>query len=286
MIWVVGADGMLGKELCEYLACNNAVFTGTDKDCDITDIQVLMSFSTDKNISWIVNCSAYTAVDKAEDESELAFLINEAGAGNLAEIAKNIGAKIIHVSTDYVFGGSGTKPYREDDPVNPLGVYGCSKLAGEYRIKEKTGKYFIIRTSWLYGKYGNNFVSTMLRLFNEKESLNVVNDQKGCPTWSYDLAETIYSFIKFDSNRYGIYNYSDSGETTWYEFACEIYKLALRKGIVHSKVIINPVPSGQYPSKVKRPLYSVLDLNKITAIEGVRIYPYKESLDKFINSIK
>ena len=285
MIWVVGSSGMLGKELCEYLANKNIAFIGTDKECDIADLQVLKNFVDGKDTKWIVNCSAYTAVDKAEDEHDAAFRINEVGAGNLTLIADTINAKIIHISTDYVFGGNGTAPYSEDDPVNPLGVYGRSKLAGELKVKENSKNYFIIRTSWLYGKHGNNFVYTMLRLFNERESLNVVNDQRGCPTWTFNLAEAIYSFIKNDSDKYGVYHYSNSGETTWYDFSREIFNLAMKKGIIHKTVNINPVTSDQYPSKVKRPLYSVLDLNKIASLEGLKLSSWQESLDKFIDTL-
>jgi len=273
---------MLGKELSEYLISKKIAFTGTDKECDITDMQALRNFSAGKDIKWIVNCSAYTAVDRAEDEPGIAFKINEDGPGNLALIADSIGAKLIHISTDYVFAGNGTEPYKENDAVDPQGVYGKSKLAGENRVLEHSKKYFIIRTSWLYGKHGGNFVSTMIRLFKERDSLNVVNDQRGCPTWTYNLTDVIYSFIKSDSDRYGIYHYSNTGETTWYKFALQIYKSALNKGIINNEVIINPVTSDQYPSKVKRPLYSVLDTNKISLIEGVKLSPWRESLDRFL----
>lgn len=285
MIWITGSDGMLGKELCGYLVNQNIKFVGTDKECDISDLQVLKRFTEGKSINWIVNCSAYTAVDKAEDEPEAAFSINEEGAGNLAAMAESIGAKFIHISTDYVFDGSGSRPYKENDQVNPSGIYGRSKFAGELRLKEKTEKYFIIRTSWLYGKHGGNFVHTMLRLFNERESLNVVNDQRGCPTWSYNLAEVIYYFIKNDSGKYGVYHYSNSGETTWYDFTCEIYRLARSKGLVNNNVIINPVSSDMYPSKVKRPLYSVLDNSKINRLKGIEQPDWRVSLERYIDTI-
>lgn len=285
MIWVVGCNGMLGRELAEFFADRNVPFVGTDIECDITDIDALQSFAADKSISWIINCSAYTAVDKAEDESEKAFKINEEGAGNLAQIAENIGAKIVYISTDYVFGGNGAKPYREDDPVNPLGVYAKSKLAGENKVKEKTARCFIIRTSWLFGKHGNNFVYTMIRLFKEKESLNVVNDQKGCPTWAYNLSEAIYCFIKNDSDNFGIYHFSNTGKTTWFDFAVEILNLALKKGIISKSIKINPVSSDQYPSRVIRPPYSVLNLDKIKSIPGINLTDWKVSLDKYLDLI-
>ena len=285
MIWVVGSHGMLGKELCEYFRGNAVQFVGTDKECDITDLQALNNYSKDKNINWIINCSAYTAVDKAEDESEAAFKLNEEGAYNLAIVAENIGAKIIYISTDYVFGGKGSEPHKVDDPVNPLGVYGQSKVAGEYAVKEMSRHYFIIRTSWLYGKYGNNFVTTMIRKFKEIEFLNVVNDQRGCPTWTYNLTEAIYCIVKNDLDKYGVYHFSNRGEITWYEFALEIYRLALQKGIINKKVEINPVSSDMYPSKVKRPSYSVLDLDKITIFKDIKLSDWKESLNKYLDLI-
>jgi dTDP-4-dehydrorhamnose reductase len=285
MIWIIGCNGMLGKELSALCVEKNIPFIGTDRECDITDINALRSFAVDKKIDWIVNCSAYTAVDKAEEEEEIAYKINAIGAGNIAAVSSEIGVPMIQISTDYVFDGKGSRPYAETDPVNPAGAYGRTKLAGEKLIAEKTDKYFILRTAWLYGQYGNNFVRTMIRLFKEKESLNVVCDQKGSPTWAYDLSEMILAIVKKNSTSYGIYHFSNEGETTWYEFACEISHAALAKGLIEKEIPINPVTTDKYPSKVKRPEYSVLSKKKIADIFGVTVPVWKESLKKYINSI-
>ena len=263
MIWIIGCNGMLGREVSGLFEKENIPFIGTDMDCDITDISALSEFAKGKDISWIINCSAYTNVDKSEEEEPKAYSINAAGAANIAQTASAVGAKLIHISTDYVFNGQGNSPYKESDAKQPLGAYGRTKSAGEDLVAAKTDKYFIIRTAWLYGKNGNNFVHTMLRLFTEKDSLNVVADQKGTPTWAGTLALLIKKIIETDSVKYGIYHCTDEGETTWYDFACAIQKYAFDSGLISKKIPINPVPSSEYPAKTERPKYSVLSKEKI-----------------------
>ena len=201
MIWIIGCNGMLGQELTALCKEKHIDYTGTDRECDITDIEALRSYAKGKNPGWIVNCSAYTAVDKAEDEEPIALKINAAGAGNIASIAAECGAKLLHISTDYVFNGKGTHPYREEDPVGPVSAYGRTKLAGETLVEKNCPAHVIIRTAWLYGQHGNNFVHTMLRLFSEKDSLTVVSDQRGTPTWAYDLAQAITHIITTDNRQ-------------------------------------------------------------------------------------
>jgi dTDP-4-dehydrorhamnose reductase len=286
MIWIIGCQGMLGKELSEMCTNQGLPYTGTDRECDITDLNALQKWVSDKKISWVVNCSAYTAVDKAEDEEPLAYSINASGAENIAVIASSIGAKMIHISTDYVFAGDASIPYTENDPVKPAGAYGRTKCAGEEFVKKNNPKTFIIRTSWLYGKHGNNFVYTMLRLFKERASINVVNDQHGCPTWTHDLSDTIMKIIKSDSKEYGIYHFTGSGKITWYDFAVQIYTQAKQKGLISKECTINAISSDAYPSKVKRPHYSVLNTQKISALLGITISDWKKSLDQFLSLLE
>lgn len=263
MVWIIGCNGMLGREVAELFQKNKIPFVGTDMDCDITDISALSEFAKGKDILWIINCSAYTNVDKSEEEEPKAYSINATGAGNIAKTASAVGAKLIHVSTDYVFNGRGDSPYKENDVKQPLGAYGRTKSAGEDLVAEKNSKNFIIRTAWLYGKNGNNFVHTMLRLFAEKDSLNVVCDQRGTPTWAGTLALLLMTIIKSDSDKYGIYHCTDEGETTWYDFACKIRDYAFENGLISKKIPVNPVSSSEYPTKTERPKYSVLSKEKI-----------------------
>ena len=263
MVWIIGCNGMLGREVSGLFEKENIPFIGTDMDCDITDISALSEFAKGKDISWIINCSAYTNVDKSEEEEPKAYSINAAGAGNIAKTASAAGAKLIHMSTDYVFNGQGNSPYKESDVKQPLGAYGRTKAAGEDLVAENAANHFIIRTAWLYGKHGNNFVHTMLRLFAEKDSLNVVCDQRGTPTWAGTLASLIMKIIESDSDKYGIYHCTDEGETTWYDFASAILDDAFSAGLIKRKIPINPVPSSEYPTKTERPKYSVLSKDKI-----------------------
>ena len=251
-------------------------------------------FTENTSISWIINCAAYTAVDKAEDEQELAFKINAEGPGNIAQIAKGKGAKLIHISTDYVFDGTKDGAYNEDDVPNPQGVYAQSKYQGEQNIMACVDTYFMIRTAWLYGRTGQNFVHTMLRLFREKSEVRVVDDQWGSPTYAPDLADVIMSIINADSDHYGIYNFTNAGRTNWYQFALEIYDLAQKKGLIDRTVQISPIISEQYPTKVKRPLNSYLSKDKISRTNWgsdlksvpLLLKPWQESLAAFMGELE
>jgi len=270
---------MLGKEVSDLLESKSIPYIGTDIEVDITDKDSLDEFisSVKPPIRWIINCSAYTAVDKAEDDREKAFSINSDGVYNIASIARNADAQLIHISTDYVFDGNSTTPYSEDDTVSPLGVYGESKEAGERHIRNLLDKYYIFRTSWLYGRYGPNFVTTMLRLFNEKDMLGVVGDQRGCPTWTYDLVRTIYTVISDKKSKFGTYHFSNLGETTWYGFAKEIYNQSIRLGLIDTKCEITSITTGDYPTRTKRPEYSVLNKNKIQQSMKIAIPRWESS---------
>lgn len=297
MIWLVGNKGMLGTELALLLESQKIAFVGTDRDVSILDMEAMRSFVKNKTISWIINCAAYTAVDKAEDEKELCTALNAQGPENLGSLAREIGARVLHISTDYVFSGKPfleegkPRAYREDDPTGPTGVYGKTKAEGERLLMAAAPASVIIRTAWLYGKHGNNFVYTMLRLMKEREAIGVVADQRGTPTWAYDLAQAILYLIALSGHSEGdvwppagIYHYTNEGETTWYDFAREIYRLGRQYGIITRNCDIKPLTTDQYPTKARRPAYSVLSKEKIKAL-GLSVPPWQESLARFIHEL-
>ena len=277
---------MLGTELSLLLEKSGYSFIGTDRELDITDTAELSKFVKDQSFNWIINCAAYTAVDKAEDDGENCRKLNTLGAGNIAACAKSIGANLVHISTDYVFNGQGKKPYTEEDKTDPIGVYGLTKRDGELAVQENNPRSYIIRTAWLYGKHGSNFVHTMLRLMNEREEIKVVNDQRGSPTWTFDLAEAVMAFIiTAVSGRdvpYGIYHFTDEGEITWFDFARKIYEQGRAFGTLTKDCRLQPCGSAEYPAKVKRPAYSVLDKSKIKAALGIKIPAWDKSLKEFL----
>lgn len=283
---------MLGTELSEILKSSSVPFIATDKEISITDYEFLGQFVRDRSIKFIVNCAAYTAVDKAEDEVDLCTTINADGVENIAKVAKQIGATVIHISTDYVFSGESIiengkpRPYLEDDPTSPTSIYGKSKLEGEKRLLSIVPESIIIRTSWLYGEHGNNFVYTMFRLMREKKEIAVVSDQYGSPTWTYDLARAILQMINLSKNKlsFGIYHYSNEGEISWYDFAVEIYRLGREYEILKEDCNIKPIKTEDYPTKAMRPKYSVLSKEKIKRL-GVEVPFWKDSLRSFISGI-
>ncbi len=270
-ILITGCNGQLGTELKKLLP--EAICADVDV-LDITDFEAVQKFVLDNNIGVIINCAAYTAVDKAEDDKELAKKINEDGPCNLALS----GAKIIHVSTDYVFDGHNYKPYQPEDETHPLSAYGVTKRAGELAVLGKAKEAVIIRTAWLYSNYGNNFVKTMRRLGNEKSEINVVSDQIGSPTFAGDLAQAIVAILpQMNVQNKGIYHYTDEGVCSWYDFASEIMALS---GL---KCKVNPIPSSAYLTKAVRPFYSVLSKEKIKSTFNIEIPHWKESLKKCLS---
>ncbi len=285
MIWIIGDQGMLGKELCEVLKESNVPFAGTDKDVSILKPDALKHFAFELKPDWIINCSGYTDVDKAETDKDTAFAINAEGVKNIALAAKELDIPLVHISTDYVFDGTSSIPLSEDAPVLPLGVYGKSKLDGENWIRKLHNKHFIIRTAWLYGQYGPNFVYTMLKLMNSRESIKVVNDQHGSPTWTKDLAEFILHLVVNNSQSFGTYHFSGEGECTWFDFANEIYKKGRDLGLIKSECTINPCPSSEFPTPAKRPSYSLLSKEKIKNYLGFSVPNWGESLFSFISEI-
>ncbi len=313
MVWLIGSQGMLGKEVANLLTQNKIKWIGTDRDVDITDPNQLDSFAdshditstqtgnavslgkTSEKICWVVNCSGYTNVNKAEEEPELAAAINEVGVRNITRTTRRIGAKLIHISTDYVFDGTAKEPYTEDMKKNPLGVYGKTKADGENAIQKEMTQYYILRTAWLYGFEGKNFVYTMTNAMNTRSEVKVVNDQKGSPTFACDLAATICKIIESSDKSkhlfstthalpYGIYNYTNSGETSWFGFATKIYELGRKYNRITQECTVSPCSSEEFPSPVKRPEYSVLSKNKIQNLLHVKIPSWEESLEKFMKS--
>lgn len=282
-ILVTGANGQLGNEMriVSQGSSDSYIFTDVD-ELDITNRDAVMDFVRDNNIKVVVNCAAYTNVDKAENDEKTAELINAQAVEYLASACKANHATLIHISTDYVFGGNeGNTPRKETEPVNPTGAYGRTKLHGEQAIRKVGCNYLIIRTAWLYSEFGNNFVKTMRKLTAERDKLNVVFDQVGTPTYAFDLASVIFKII--EERRYDeiqdVYHFSNEGVISWYDFAKEICELS------GNECDIQPCHSDEFPSKVKRPSYSVLDKTKIKNSLNITIPHWKESLKKCINKL-
>ena len=277
-ILVTGANGQLGSEIY-FIAKNypqyNFIFADRNILSIIDEAAIELFFDTHK-IDFGINCAAYTAVDKAENEKENAILANATAVGFLAKACTKYQAKFIHISTDYVFDGNSTEPYKTDDATNPVNFYGSTKLQGEQIALQENDEMIIIRTSWVYSSVGNNFVKTMIRSMNERESIGVVNDQYGSPTYAADLAAAIMQIITSNKNHKGVYHYSNTGSISWYDFATEI------AAQIKTNCIINPITTAQFPTPAKRPSYSVFDKEKITEDFGVEILDWKVSLGKMM----
>ncbi len=289
-IVITGAKGQLGLTLQSLwedselqhdfeLCCTDI------EEMDITSCQSIRDYLGKRQVEAIINTAAYTAVDKAEAEPELAYSINSNGAENIANFAHEHGCKLIHISTDFVFSGSKDSPYFPDDETGPLSVYGKSKLAGEQAILSKCpDRSTILRTSWLYSQFQSNFVKTMLRLLQEREELNVVDDQIGAPTSTNSLIELIFKVLAANDSS-GIYHWSDSGNISWYDFALEIQKQGLVAGIINSEIPINPILTEKYPTPAQRPSYSVLDTEGTQERFSIAPKPWKESLQQVIQKL-
>ena len=283
-ILVTGCNGQLGKEfqkISNIYTEHNWIFTDIN-ELDICDKHSVNNFFTENTLDICINCAAYTAVDKAEDEEEKAKTINATAVSNLAYACKSSNTLLIHISTDYVFDGTSERPYLENDIVSPNCVYGKTKAEGEQNIITSGCSYIIVRTSWLYSSYGNNFVKTMLRLGSEREFVNVVDDQNGNPTWAYDLANAIMLLILRFENREvkEIFNYSNEGTIPWSNFAEAILYIG------NKNCEVRPISTKEYGSKANRPAFSALDKTKIRAFTGIKIPFWRESLIKCIEEIK
>ncbi|NDI98541.1 dTDP-4-dehydrorhamnose reductase [Flavobacterium sp. LaA7.5] len=274
VVVVTGASGQLGQALQAIAPQHEAIqfYFVTSAEADITNKENLEQVFSRLKPDFCINAAAYTAVDKAESEPEKAHLINVTGAKNLAEVCKEYNTTLIHVSTDFVFDGSKNTPYNEEDETNPQGVYGKTKREGEQEIEKILTAHYIIRTSWLYSEYGNNFMKTMIRLGNERDSLGVVNDQTGTPTNANDLAEAILQIIESGKKEYGIYHYSNEGVATWYEFAKKIFE------VNNISVDLKPITTADYPTPAQRPVYSVMNKSKIKRVFGLAIKQWEDNL--------
>jgi dTDP-4-dehydrorhamnose reductase len=283
-ILVTGANGQMGNEL-QVLAPGFSEYRFlfvAKEDLSIADTDAIKKYFSNHKIDYCINCAAYTAVDRAETDRSTAFLINAVAVATLAKICEENKTQLIHISTDYVFDGTASQPYKETDKTNPVSVYGKSKLQGESWAMQNAPSTIIIRTAWLYSSFKANFVKTMLRLMKEKESINVVSDQFGCPTYAADLAVAIMQIIASNQSKTkpGIYHYSNAGITNWYEFADAIKKMT------GSNCIVNPIATAQYPTVAKRPAYSVLDTAKIKETFKLHIPNWKASLEKCLALLK
>jgi dTDP-4-dehydrorhamnose reductase len=286
VVLVTGASGQLGQALQsianQYLEISFKFLNSSE--LDIANFEQCKTVFSKVNPDFCINAAAYTAVDKAESEPEKAQLINVEGSRNLAQVCKEQDIVLLHISTDFIFDGTATKPYTEEDIPNPTGVYGQTKLDGEKAIQDILEKYFIIRTSWVYSEFGNNFMKTMLRLGSERDSLCVVNDQIGTPTNAVDLAKALLKIIetvdkqwKTDNRQpttdtYGVYNFSNEGQCSWYDFAKKIFE------VNKIEIDVQPIPTSAYPTPAKRPAFSVLDKSKIKNVFGVQVKGWEGSL--------
>ena len=285
-ILVTAKNGQLGWELKRTQPNNVEAIFLDSKELDITKsdsvFEKIASFKPDL----VINAAAYTAVDKAESDSEAAYLVNQKGAENLALACKEFGAKLIHISTDFVFDATKNTPYQPEDKTNPLGVYGASKLAGEQAVVEiLDGNASIIRTAWVYSTHGNNFVKTMLRLMAEKDQLGVVADQVGTPTNANNLAKAIW--LLSENQSFGkIYHWTDLGTASWYDFAIAIQELGIETGLLDKQIPITPIKASQYPTPAKRPAYSVLDTSLLREDLNISGSHWREALKNMINELK
>jgi dTDP-4-dehydrorhamnose reductase len=274
-VLVTGANGQLGYDVVERLKQLNIEHIGVGrKDFDLTNEEQTKSFILNYKPDVVIHCAAYTAVDKAEEERDLCYAVNVLGTRYIARVCKEIDAKMVYISTDYVFDGEKEEPYEVTDTPNPINYYGLTKYLGEQEVQKNLDKFFIVRTSWVFGKNGNNFVKTMLKLGQERKEIKVVCDQVGSPTYTYDLAKFLCDMIQTDN--YGIYHATNEGYCSWYEFACEIFKIA---GMDDVKVI--PIKSEEYPTNAVRPKYSKLSKNELK-LKGFSTLPgWKDALKRY-----
>ena len=277
-VLVTGGRGQLAK--CIKMASKRrADLNISFEDSSLFDItnssQMRVYLSKNKDFEFLINCAAYTNVDLAEKNKDKAYQVNAEGAEKLAKLCKEFNIKLVHISTDFVFDGSNTRPYKETDVPNPSSVYGASKLQGEKNIMERLSSYFIIRTSWLYSEFGSNFVKTILRLADTQKEIKVVSDQIGSPTNAHDLADFLLVIISINSTNYGTYHFSNTGETSWYGFAEEVFR------ICNVSADLRPISSSAYASLANRPKYSVLDTKKVKETFSVNPTYFKHSLEKF-----
>ncbi len=284
MIWLIGKSGLLGQEIELMLKNENFSYISSGHEIDITNFDSLKSFSKNKQINWIINCAAYTAVDKAEEDFENAFKLNHHAVCNIIKIAAEKNAKIVHISTDYVFDGEKKSKYTEEDIPNPLNIYGKSKYEAELELN-KYDKSFIFRISWLFGHNKNNFVRTMLNLFNTREEIKVINDQFGLPTYTKDFSKILEKIISTDSAEYGTYHFCNNGEKiSWFDFTCEIYHQVKEIVSLTKNIKITPITTKEYKQLAERPNNSAMSTEKIKQIFGITIPSWQNALKRFLET--
>lgn len=284
-ILVTGAGGQLGRELCDRLAQTEhefVPFTRADADLSQAD-RVRVAIAAHK-ADWVINCAAYTAVDKAESDADAAFAVNRDAARAVAETVAAYGGRLLHISTDFVFDGTQSHPYREDDAPNPIGIYARSKWAGEQAVRAALPDALIVRTAWVHGAHGHNFVKTMLRLAAERDELRVVDDQIGSPSWTGDIAEALIELIERDAQ--GCYHFTNEGVASWYDFAVAILAEARVLGFPVQASQVTPIPTTAYPTPARRPAYSVLDKQKIRAALARPIPHWREALVAMLRELQ
>lgn len=279
-VLVTGASGQLGQALQSIKAGYGQLefHFANSAGGDITDPEALRALFEKTKPDFCINAAAYTAVDKAESEPEKARAVNVAGARNLARICRETNCTLVHVSTDFVFDGSHSVPYKEDNATNPQGIYGLTKRDGELEIARGLERHFIVRTSWVYSQFGHNFMKTMLRLARERKEISVVNDQIGAPTYAVDLAHALLAIVCSGKTAYGIYHYSNGGIASWCDFAAEIFRLS------ESHVTLHAIPTSSFPTPAKRPAYSVLDTSRIRSVFAIEIRDWKQALAEAVKA--
>lgn len=286
-VLITGKNGQLGSELQKNCPANIELLCFSSNELDISNAEQVNELLITHSPDIVINAAAYTAVDKAETDSEQAYAVNQQGAANLANTCKHINAKLLHISTDFVFDGTNTMPYVATDATNPLGVYGASKLAGEQAVSDILGaQATIVRTAWVYSVFGNNFVKTMLRLMAEKDQLSIVGDQVGTPTWAAGLANMLWALVAKASseqalnekNTTTILNWTDAGVASWYDFAVAIQELAIEQSILSKAIPISAIPAASYPTPAKRPAFSVLNKAEAEAQSGVNTVHWRTQL--------
>ncbi|MCK8117561.1 dTDP-4-dehydrorhamnose reductase [Pseudoalteromonas sp. 2CM37A] len=296
-VLVTGKNGQLGNELAKLCPSNVELELFSSKELDVTNMAALNEVLITHSPDVVINAAAYTAVDKAEADIKQAYAVNEQGAANLATVCKTIGAKLIHISTDFVFDGTKTTPYEANDITNPLSVYGASKLAGEQAVSNLLGSQaIIVRTAWVYSVFGGNFVKSMLNLMQQKQQLGIVADQVGTPTWAAGLANMLWALATqqnqksginstLNSNKTTILNWTDAGVASWFDFAVAIQELAIEKGLLSKAIPIRPIPATSYPTPAKRPAFSVLNKAQAEQLSGVQTIHWRSQLSDMLDEL-
>lgn len=289
-VLITGAAGQVGFELVKLAPAGFEVVGYNSSELDITNALQVQQIVDEQAPALIINAAAYTAVDRAESDAERAYAVNEIGVKNLVEAALALGIPVFHISTDYVFDGTATEPYKETDLVGPAGVYGASKLAGEQVLISSGVKHIILRTSWVFGAEGNNFVKTMLRLGKERDTLGIVADQHGCPTSAASIANVLWQlaqkYVADNELPWGIYHFSNSPATTWHGFASEIFKQAVEAGFLEKAPVVNPIKTRDYPTPAKRPAWSVMECSSLESLLGSGVPGWQQELSAVLKQLK